>query len=62
MLKRPRFLIDETGKRISVVLDIEDYERILEELEELSDKRAYDEAKASNEEAIPLRQAIVGDE
>lgn len=29
-----------------------------EKLEELEDIRAYDEAKASNEEAIPPRQAI----
>ena len=32
---RERYLVDEEGKRIAVVLPIEDYERLLEELEEL---------------------------
>ena len=58
MPKAPKFLTDEHGKKISVVLDIEEYEKMLEELEELEDIRAYDEAKASNEPAIPLKQAL----
>ena len=55
---RERYLVDEEGKRIAVVLPIEDYERLLEELEELGDQRAFDEAMASGEEAIPLEQFI----
>jgi len=53
-----RFVVDETGKRTKVILDIEDYEKLLEALEEAGDIRACDELKASNEEAIPLEQAI----
>ena len=34
------------------------YERLLAALEDLDDLRAYDEAKASGEAAIPLEQAI----
>jgi PHD/YefM family antitoxin component YafN of YafNO toxin-antitoxin module len=44
-----RYVVDENGKRVSVILDIEEYERLLEELEELEDIRAYDEAKAALE-------------
>ncbi len=51
-------LTDEHGNKISVVLDIEEYEKILEELEELEDIREYEEAKASNDPAIPLQQAL----
>ena len=58
MPNAPKFLTDEHGKKISVVLDIEEYAKMLEELEELEDIRAYDEAKASNEPAIPLKQAL----
>ena len=58
MLKTPEFVVDETGKRTKVILDIEDYEKLLEALEEAGDIRACDELKASNEEAIPLEQAI----
>ena len=54
----PRFLIDEKGQRIAVVLDIADYEKMLEELEEREDVRACDELKTSGEDVIPLEQAI----
>ena len=57
-MRATKFITDEHGKKVGVVLDIEEYERILEELEELDDIRVYDEAKASGEEAIPLQQAI----
>jgi len=53
-----RYLVEEAGKRIAVVLPIEEYERLLEDLEELDDIRAFDEAMQSGEEAIPLDQFI----
>lgn len=55
---KERFITDEKGDRIGVVLDIEEYFKLLEELEELESIYAYDEAKASNDEAIPFEQAI----
>lgn len=39
-----RYITDETGKRRSVILSIEEYEKILEALEDLEDLRAADEA------------------
>jgi hypothetical protein len=53
-----RFLVDEEGRRISVVLDISDYERMLDDLEELASIRAYDAAKASGDEVLPFEQAV----
>jgi PHD/YefM family antitoxin component YafN of YafNO toxin-antitoxin module len=44
-----RYIVDENGKRVSVILTVEEYERLLEELEELEDIRAYGEAKAALE-------------
>jgi hypothetical protein len=41
-----------------VLIDTGDYHKILEELEELDSIRAYDEAKASNDEVIPYEKAI----
>ena len=58
MLKTPEFIVDESGKRTKVILDIDDYEKLLEALEDAGDIRAGDEIKASKEEAIPLEQAI----
>ncbi len=53
-----QFVVDEEGKRTKVILDIEDYEKLLEAFEEAGDVRACDESKASGEESIPLEQAI----
>jgi hypothetical protein len=41
-----------------VLLDIKDYRKILEELEELDSIRAYDSAKASGDEATPFEEAV----
>jgi hypothetical protein len=46
------------GNRIGAVLDIEDYHRLLQELEELDSIRAYDTAKAFEDEVIPFEQAV----
>ena len=55
---KKRYLIDEDGNRLGVVLDIKDYRRLLEELEELETLRAYDAAKASGDQTIPFDQAV----
>ncbi len=58
-----QYLTNENGERVSIVLPIEEYERMVEELEELEDIRLYDEAKAALEsgedELIPFEQAII---
>lgn len=55
---KERYMIDEQGNRVGVLLDMADYQKLLEELEELESLRAYDRAKASGDQAIPLDQAI----
>ena len=44
-----RYLIDEKGERIGVLLDIKEYERLLEIEDEMEDIRRYDEAIARRE-------------
>ena len=51
-------MVDEKGERIEVLLDLNDYRKTLEELEELESIRAYDKAKAYDDEAIPFDKAI----
>jgi PHD/YefM family antitoxin component YafN of YafNO toxin-antitoxin module len=58
MGKERQFVVNERGEKVAVVLSIEEYEKILEELEDLDDIRAYDEAKASGETPIPLEEAL----
>ncbi len=52
------FVIDEDGKRTAILIDIEEYNKLLEELEELESIRAFDAAKSSGDEAIPFDQAV----
>jgi PHD/YefM family antitoxin component YafN of YafNO toxin-antitoxin module len=59
-----RYIVDENGKRTGVILSVEEYERMIEELEELEDTlatQAYDRAKAELErgedELMPWEQA-----
>ncbi len=51
------YVIDEKGNRVAVLLNIEEYRKMLEELEELDSIRAYDSAKASGDEIIPFEEA-----
>ena len=53
-----RYLVDKNGNRVSIVLDIEAYQKLLADLEELESIRAFDQAKASLETPIPFEQAV----
>jgi hypothetical protein len=52
------FVVDKEGHKIGVFLDIKSYEHLVDELEELEDIRAFDEAKTAKDEAIPFKQAV----
>ena len=59
MLKfKEHYIVDGKGNRVGVLLDLEDYRKLLAELEELESIRAYDAAKASGDEVIPFEQAV----
>ena len=53
-----KFVLDESGNRTAVLLDIKRYLELLEAQEELESIHAFDEAKASGDEAIPFSQAV----
>ena len=55
---REQFVIDKSGNKTAVLLDIDRYTDLLEAQEELESIRAFDEAKASNEEAILSRKRL----
>lgn len=54
----PQIVTDRKGKKIAVILSIKDYEKFLEEREELAAVKAYDRAKLRKETFIPLKEAI----
>ena len=57
-----RYVTDEKGERIGVILDVKEYERLMEALEDLADLRAADEALQAiargEEELLPLDEAV----
>lgn len=55
--KPKKYVTDRNGQKIGVVLSIEDYKKLLEDIEELESIRAYDAAMASGDEAIPFSEA-----
>lgn len=49
-----QYITDQTGRKISVILPIETYKSLMEEL---NDIKLYDEAKKSKEGFIPIEEA-----
>ena len=54
----PKVSKDENGITQSVTLSAKDWNQILEELEELDDIRAFDQAVAEDSKYIPFEKAI----
>ncbi|MBF2056085.1 MAG: hypothetical protein IGQ45_02445 [Cyanobacterium sp. T60_A2020_053] len=54
MQLKEKYLTDVEGNRIGVLLDIKDYEKLLQESEELEAIRAYDLAISMDDEEIPF--------
>ncbi len=53
----PQYITDSAGQQL-VVLPESEFKTIMEELEELDDIRAYDDAKAANEPSVPIDEAF----
>ena len=58
MGKQRQFLVDASGQKIAVVISIQEYQEMLEELEDIEALREFEEAKASGETSVPLDVAI----
>jgi hypothetical protein len=54
----PQYITDNTGKKISAILSMDEFKTILEELEDLEDIRLYDESKNDNEPAVSKSEAM----
>ena len=58
MTLNENFVIDAKGKKVSVLLPIKEYKKLLDDLEELEDIKAYDNAANRKQEFIPLDKAL----
>ena len=55
----PQYIKDSNGNKSMVILPANEFDTLMEELEELEDIRLYDEAKIEDTgERIPMQDAI----
>lgn len=54
----PQFITDNTGKKISVVIPVKEFQTLMEALEDIEDNRLFDEAMSVNEPSIPIEEAF----
>ncbi len=45
----PQFITDNTGKKLAVVLPIKEYNKLIEELEDLDDVKEFDKVKREDD-------------
>lgn len=55
---RTQFVTDDHGNKVAIILPIEEYNKMVNDLEELEDIKCYDKAKLGKQEFIDARQAF----
>lgn len=55
---RTQFVTDDHGKKLAVILPIKEYNKMVDELEELEDIKLYDAAKKGEQEFIDAEEAF----
>ncbi len=50
--KKKRYITDQTGKRVGVVLDLRTFQKMEDELDDYYSKKAYEKAKKETDEEI----------
>lgn len=57
-MPKTRLRVTKKADRVSIVLASREYERLIEDLEELDSIRAYDAAKKSGETPVPFERTL----
>lgn len=55
---KSQILTNNEGDKVAIVLPYDEYNKLIEALEELEDIKDYDQFVANPEPTIPLREAI----
>ena len=58
VILNPQYVVDKEHSPKAVMLSIEEWNQVLEELEELEDIRSYDAAKAKPQETLLFEEAV----
>jgi len=53
---RAKYIVDSKGRRSAVVIPIDDFDAMVREIEDLRDAQFVDEAEASSEGFVELRE------
>lgn len=53
-----QFITDKEGNKLAIILPIKDYEKMLQDSEELEDIKLFKEAKKGPQEFIDAKQAF----
>lgn len=56
--RNTQFITDNKGEKLAVILPIQEYNKLLDELEELEDIKLYDAAKKGKQEFTVAEQAF----
>ena len=54
----PKFVYDESGEKIGVVLDVDEFEKCVDVLEDYQDYMLIKERSAKKEELIPHQKVV----
>ena len=57
-MKKPQFIIDEERNKVGVLLTIEDYEYLLDKVDDEYSVKLYDQAIEAREPSIPLEEYL----
>ena len=53
-----QFITDEKGKKIAAILPFKDYQKYLDDLDEINAIKAFDKATNKKIELVPFEQAL----
>ncbi|TDQ17652.1 hypothetical protein DFQ04_2308 [Algoriphagus boseongensis] len=54
----PKYITDQAGNKISVVISVKEFEDLVGKIEELEDVKLYDQVKKSDETSLPIDEAF----
>ena len=58
MTVKPQYITSNSGKKTAVIIPIKEYERLLEEWEDMEDVKLYDASKSKNETSLDINIAF----
>ncbi len=55
---RTQYVTDNNGNKLAIILPIKEYNKMVDDLEELEDIKLYDKTKKDEDESLPIDEAF----